>query len=40
MILGPSSLDMVKHFLQLVKAVAKNARRRESPAEKEKIARK
>jgi len=34
MILGHSSLDMVRHYLQLVKADAKNAHRRASPADK------
>jgi len=31
MILGNSSLDMVRHYLQLVKADVKNAHRRASP---------
>jgi integrase/recombinase XerD len=34
MILGHSSLDMVRHYLQLVKADAKNAHRHASPADK------
>lgn len=34
MILGHSSLDMVRHYLQLVKTDAKNAHRRASPADK------
>jgi site-specific recombinase XerD len=34
MILGHSSLDMVTHYLQLVKADAKNAHRHASPADK------
>ena len=37
MILGHSSLDMVRHYLQLVKADAKNAHRRASPADKWKL---
>jgi len=34
MILGHSSLDMVRHYLQLVKADAKNAHRKASPTDK------
>ena len=37
MILGHSSLDMVRKYLQLVKADAKNAHRRASPADRWKL---
>jgi integrase/recombinase XerD len=37
MILGHSSLDMVRNYLQLAKADAKNAHRRASPADKWKL---
>ena len=37
MILGHSSLDMVRNYLQLAKADAKNARRRASPTDKWKL---
>jgi integrase/recombinase XerD len=37
MILGHSSLDMVRHYLQLAKEDAKNAHRRASPADKWKL---
>lgn len=37
MILGRSSLDMVRNYLQLAKADAKNAHRRASPADKWKL---
>jgi site-specific recombinase XerD len=37
MILGHTSLDMVRNYLQLSKADAKNAHRRASPADKWKL---
>jgi len=37
MILGHTSLDMVRHYLQLAKSDTKNAHRRASPADKWKV---
>jgi integrase len=37
MILGHSTLDMVRNYLQLAKADAKNAHRRASPADRWKL---
>ena len=37
MILGHSTLEMVRHYLQLAKKDAKNAHRRASPADKWKL---